>query len=253
MSASISIVDVGIRLGDTVALKGISLEVDAGEVVCIIGPSGAGKSTLLRCINHLERPDRGLVLLGEEPIGYRPVDGTLVEISESELSLVRARIGLVFQRFNLFSHMTALENVVLGQMIVLKRSKTEAVERARARLAEVGLAGKTRRYPSELSGGEQQRVAIARALAMDPYVMLFDEPTSALDAETVGEVLGVLRGLASDGMTMVVATHELGFAREVADNIVFMDHGEIVETGRARELLVNPQHGRTQAFLSKVM
>jgi polar amino acid transport system ATP-binding protein len=233
-------------------LHDVSLSITTGEVVCLIGPSGAGKSTLLRCIHHLERPDSGYVLINSRLVGYRKVGSSLHEVRDKELCAARARIGMVFQRFNLFQNMTALDNVTRAPIVVGKVSKAEARTRALALLERVGLAGKEHRYASQLSGGEQQRVAIARALAMQPQVMLFDEPTSALDPELVGEVLAVMRNLAADGMTMLVATHEMGFAREVADRVVFMADGRIVESGPASEIIDHPAEDRTRAFLARV-
>ncbi len=235
------------------ALRGIDLEVAAGEVMCLIGPSGSGKSTFLRCINHLEKVDAGRLEVDGELVGYRQQGGRLYELRDREVCAKRAEIGMVFQRFNLFPHMTALENVTLGPVKVKGVGKSTALERARALLARVGLADKLTAYPNQLSGGQQQRVAIARALAMQPKLMLFDEPTSALDPELVGEVLDVMRGLADEGMTMVVVTHEIGFAREVGDNLVFMDAGAVVESGPPREVIANPQSERTRAFLAKVL
>jgi len=235
------------------ALRGIDLEVAAGEVMCLIGPSGSGKSTFLRCINHLEKVDAGRLEVDGELVGYRQQGGRLYELRDREVCAKRAEIGMVFQRFNLFPHMTALENVTLGPMKVKGVGKSTALERARALLARVGLADKLTAYPNQLSGGQQQRVAIARALAMQPKLMLFDEPTSALDPELVGEVLDVMRGLADEGMTMVVVTHEIGFAREVGDNLVFMDAGAVVESGPPREVIANPRSERTRAFLAKVL
>ena len=229
--------------GRNEVLKGIDFHVDQGEVVCVIGPSGSGKSTLLRCVNRLEDPDSGQVL----------VEGIDVCDPETDLDAVRTRIGMVFQQFNLFPHMNVLDNLVVAQRKVLKRSKAEAVETARANLAKVGLADKEKAFPAHLSGGQQQRVAIARALSMNPDMMLFDEPTSALDPELVGDVLEVMRELAREGMTMMVVTHEMGFAREVGDKLVFMDGGVIVEEGDPTEVLAHPRHERTQAFLSKVL
>ncbi|HXZ82374.1 MAG TPA: amino acid ABC transporter ATP-binding protein [Acidimicrobiales bacterium] len=235
------------------ALRGIDLEVVRGEVTCLIGPSGSGKSTLLRCINHLEKITAGRLSVDGDLVGYRQHGGKLYELRDREVCAKRAKIGMVFQRFNLFPHMTALENVTLGPMRVKHESKAVAEERARKLLDRVGLADKVANYPSQLSGGQQQRIAIARALAMDPSLMLFDEPTSALDPELVGEVLDVMRGLAEDGMTMIVVTHEMGFAREVGDFLVFMDEGVVVETGRPREMLANPRNERTRSFLAKVL
>nr|WP_308020272.1 amino acid ABC transporter ATP-binding protein [Streptomyces sp. LS1784] len=234
-------------------LKGIDLEVRQGEVFCLIGPSGSGKSTFLRCINHLEKINGGRLWVDGELVGYRQKGDRLHELKDREVALKRRDIGMVFQRFNLFPHMTAIENVMEAPVQVKGESKTDARERGMALLERVGLADKARNYPSQLSGGQQQRVAIARALAMKPKLMLFDEPTSALDPELVGDVLDVMRGLAEEGMTMVVVTHEMGFAREVGDALVFMDGGVVVESGNPREVLTNPQHERTRAFLSKVL
>ncbi|MFJ1704320.1 amino acid ABC transporter ATP-binding protein [Kitasatospora sp. NPDC088346] len=234
-------------------LKGIDLEVKQGEVFCLIGPSGSGKSTFLRCINHLEKVNAGRLWVDGELVGYRQKGDKLYELKDREVAMKRRDIGMVFQRFNLFPHMTAIENVIEAPVQVKSESKAEARERGMALLERVGLADKARSYPSQLSGGQQQRVAIARALAMKPKLMLFDEPTSALDPELVGDVLDVMRGLAEDGMTMIVVTHEMGFAREVGDALVFMDGGVVVESGHPREVLGNPQHERTRAFLSKVL
>ncbi|MFE3035243.1 amino acid ABC transporter ATP-binding protein [Streptomyces canus] len=234
-------------------LKGIDLEVKQGEVFCLIGPSGSGKSTFLRCINHLEKINAGRLYVDGELVGYRQKADKLYELKDSEVALQRRDIGMVFQRFNLFPHMTAAENVMEAPVQVKGVSRAQARERARELLDKVGLADKAGSYPAQLSGGQQQRVAIARALAMDPKLMLFDEPTSALDPELVGDVLDVMRDLAESGMTMVVVTHEMGFAREVGDSLVFMDGGVVVESGDPREVLTNPQHERTQAFLSKVL
>ena len=234
-------------------LRGIDLEVAPREVMCLIGPSGSGKSTFLRCINHLEKIDAGKLYVDGELVGYREQSGKLYELPDSEVCHKRSEIGMVFQRFNLFPHMTALENVIEAPMRVKRVDRKTAVERARVLLAGVGLADKVDSYPNQLSGGQQQRVAIARALAMNPKLMLFDEPTSALDPELVGDVLDAMKALAQNGMTMIVVTHEMGFAREVGDTLVFMDGGVIVEAGNPREVLSNPQHERTQAFLSKVL
>ncbi|MFI6152347.1 amino acid ABC transporter ATP-binding protein [Kitasatospora sp. NPDC051170] len=234
-------------------LKGIDLEVRQSEVFCLVGPSGSGKSTFLRCINHLEKINGGRLWVDGELVGYRQKGDRLHELRDREVALKRRDIGMVFQRFNLFPHMTAVENVMEAPVQVKKESKAEARERGMALLERVGLADKAKSYPSQLSGGQQQRVAIARALAMKPKLMLFDEPTSALDPELVGEVLDVMRGLAEEGMTMIVVTHEMGFAREVGDALVFMDGGVVVESGNPREVLGNPQHERTRAFLSKVL
>jgi len=239
--------------GRTEALRGVDLEVTEGEVLCIVGPSGSGKSTFLRCINHLEKIDGGRLSVDGELVGYRQRGDKLHELRDREVCAERAKIGMVFQRFNLFPHMTALENVALAPVIVKHEPKQVVEERARLLLERVGLGDRTASYPNQLSGGQQQRIAIARALAMQPKLMLFDEPTSALDPELVGEVLDVMRGLAEDGMTMVVVTHEMGFAREVGDALVFMDAGVVVEAGLPREVLANPQHLRTRAFLAKVL
>ncbi len=234
-------------------LRGIDLEVAAREVLCMIGPSGSGKSTFLRCINHLEKIDAGRLSVDGELVGYEQRGDRLFELPDREVCHKRSEIGMVFQHFNLFPHMTALENVIEAPMRVKKESRAGVMERARHLLDRVGLAEKADAYPRQLSGGQQQRVAIARALAMQPKLMLFDEPTSALDPELVGDVLDVMRGLAQDGMTMVVVTHEMGFAREVGDALVFMDGGVIVEAGKPRDVIGNPQHERTRAFLSKVL
>jgi polar amino acid transport system ATP-binding protein len=239
--------------GHVDVLKGIDLEVAPREVFCLLGPSGSGKSTFLRCINHLEKIDAGRLSVDGELVGYRQSGDRLHELRDAEICHKRAEIGMVFQRFNLFPHMTALENVVEAPIRVKKVPKQEALRRARELLDSVGLADKLDSYPSQLSGGQQQRVAIARALAMEPKLMLFDEPTSALDPELVGDVLDVMRRLAADGMTMVVVTHEIGFAREAGDTLVFMDGGVVVEEGKPRDVLANPQHERTRAFLSKVL
>ncbi len=235
-------------------LKGISLEVQPGQVMCILGPSGSGKTTFIRCINHLEQINAGRLWVDGELVGYRQSGDKLYELPEREVARKRTEIGMVFQRFNLFGHMTALGNVVEAPIRVKKTPKDRAVASAKELLRRVGLEDKFDAYPAQLSGGQQQRVAIARALAMNPKLMLFDEPTSALDPELVGEVLDVMRGLAVDmGMTMVVVTHEIGFAREVADVAVFMDGGVVVETGRPQDVLVNPREARTREFLSKVL
>jgi len=245
--------DVRKSFGRLEVLKGISLEVQPGEVMCMLGPSGSGKSTFLRCINHLEKIDAGRLWVDGELVGYRQRGAKLYELRESEVARERAEIGMVFQRFNLFGHMTALENVVEAPVRVKRVPRAAAVERGVQLLESVGLADKVVSYPSQLSGGQQQRVAIARALAMEPKLMLFDEPTSALDPELVGDVLDVMRRLAADGMTMVVVTHEIGFAREVGDTLVFMDDGVVVETGAPRAVLASPRHERTRAFLAKVL
>ncbi len=241
------------RFGRLEVLKGITLEVLAGEVMCLLGPSGSGKSTFLRCINHLEKIDAGLLSVDGELVGYRAVADKLHELRESEIARMRAQIGMVFQHFNLFPHMTALENVTCAPIQVKHTSREQAREQAAELLARVGLADKRDAYPAQLSGGQQQRVAIARALAMEPKLMLFDEPTSALDPELVGDVLRAMQELARDGMTMIVVTHEMGFAREVADEVVFMDAGVVVESGQPADVLDSPRHERTRAFLSKVL
>jgi polar amino acid transport system ATP-binding protein len=234
-------------------LCGIDLQVMPGEVMCLLGPSGSGKSTFLRCINHLEKIDAGRLWVDGDLVGYRQQGNKLYELREREVCRRRAEIGMVFQHFNLFPHMTAIDNVIEAPTHVRGETGAAALERGHALLDRVGLADKADAYPRQLSGGQQQRVAIARALAMQPKLMLFDEPTSALDPELVGEVLDVMRALAGEGMTMVVVTHEIGFAREVGDSLVFMDAGQVVETGAPREVLANPKHERTQAFLSKVL
>jgi polar amino acid transport system ATP-binding protein len=241
------------RFGRQEVLKGITLAVQPGEVMCLLGPSGSGKSTFLRCINHLEKINAGRLFVDGELVGYRQVGEKLHELRESEVARKRAHIGMVFQHFNLFPHMTALENVACAPIRVKKVAREQARAHACELLDRVGLADKLAAYPAQLSGGQQQRVAIARALAMEPKLMLFDEPTSALDPELVGEVLQVMKQLASDGMTMIVVTHEMGFAREVADEVVFMDGGIVVECGKPAAVLANPQHERTRAFLSKVL
>lgn len=242
-AAGVRVADLNKSYGSNHVLRGIDLDVAPGEVVCLIGPSGSGKSTLLRCVNLLEKPDSGRITVGEFDVTDEDVD----------LDALRRHVGMVFQQFNLFPHLSVLENCTVAQVKVLKRSKAEAAEVARRQLARVGLAELEDRFPDQLSGGQQQRVAIARALAMDPQLMLFDEPTSALDPETVGEVLAIMRQLARDGMTMLVVTHEMGFAREVADRVVFMDAGVVVETGPAAALIADPQQPRTQDFLRRVL
>jgi polar amino acid transport system ATP-binding protein len=242
-TAAIEVRQLHKYFGANEVLKGIDFHVNQGQVVCVIGPSGSGKSTLLRCVNRLEEPTSGTIL----------VEGVDICDDEADLNKVRSRIGMVFQSFNLFPHLSVMRNLTLAQQRVKKRGRNEAVAIARKNLEKVGLAGKENAYPAHLSGGQQQRVAIARALSMDPDMMLFDEPTSALDPELVGDVLDVMRKLADEGMTMMVVTHEMGFAREVGDRLVFMDDGVIVEEGDPREVLANPQHERTQKFLSKVL
>lgn len=239
--------------GSNEVLKSISLQVMPGEVLCLLGPSGSGKSTFLRCINHLETIDGGRIYVGDDLIGYRQAGSVLHELHPNEIAKQRRQIGMVFQRFNLFPHLTALENVTEAPIGVNGLEKSVAVKRAHDLLARVGLADKADHYPNQLSGGQQQRVAIARSLAMDPKLMLFDEPTSALDPELVGDVLDVMRDLAKSGMTMIVVTHEIGFAREVADTVVFMDGGVVVESGKPEEVLDHPKHERTKAFLNSVL
>ncbi|WP_028934283.1 amino acid ABC transporter ATP-binding protein [Pseudonocardia spinosispora] len=239
--------------GSNQVLCGIDLEVMPREVMCIIGPSGSGKSTFLRCINHLDKVSAGRLYVDGELVGYREHGGKLHELRESEVAVRRRDIGMVFQRFNLFPHRTAAENIMEAPMTVRRESRATARKRATELLEQVGLGDKLDHYPTELSGGQQQRVAIARALAMKPKLMLFDEPTSALDPELVGDVLSVMRQLAEDGMTMIVVTHEMGFAREVGDSLVFMDGGVVVEAGKPRDVITNPAHQRTQTFLSKVL
>jgi polar amino acid transport system ATP-binding protein len=241
------------RFGRLEVLKGISLEVEPKEVTCLLGPSGSGKTTFLRCINHLEEINAGRLWVDGDLVGYRQVGNKLHELRESDVARDRAEIGMVFQRFNLFPHMTAIENIIEAPVQVKGVRRRDAIERGRQLLKRVGLEDKIDEYPSRLSGGQQQRLAIARALAMDPKLMLFDEPTSALDPELVKEVLDVMRGLARDGMTMIVVTHELGFARDVADTVVFMDEGMIVEQGKPAEVLDNPLEERTKRFLGLVL
>ncbi|EST38663.1 ABC transporter [Streptomycetaceae bacterium MP113-05] len=239
--------------GHNLVLKGIDLEVQPQEVCCLVGPSGSGKSTFLRCINHLEKINAGRLYVDGRLVGYRQRGDKIYELKEREVADQRKDIGMVFQRFNLFPHMTAVENVMEAPVQVRGIGKAEARERAMRLLERVGLGEKAKQYPSRLSGGQQQRVAIARALAMDPKLMLFDEPTSALDPELVGEVLDVMRDLAESGMTMIVVTHEMGFAKQVGDSLVFMDDGVVVESGRPRDVLDDPKHERTRTFLSKVL
>jgi len=241
------------RFGRLEVLKGIDLEVNRGEVMCMLGPSGSGKSTFLRCINHLEKINAGRLSVDGELVGYREAGGKLYELRENEVARKRAEIGMVFQHFNLFPHMTALENVTLAPIRVKGVPRGDARNRGQQLLQRVGLGDKLGTYPVALSGGQQQRVAIARALAMEPKLMLFDEPTSALDPELVGDVLDAMRQLAREGMTMIVVTHEMGFAREVADQVVFMDEGVVVESGPPSAVLGSPRHERTRAFLSKVL
>ena len=241
------------HFGGLKVLKGVSLQVRPNEVMCLIGPSGSGKSTFLRCINHLEVVNGGRLYVDGTLVGYEERGGRLHELPQRAAAAQRRDIGMVFQRFNLFSHMTALENIVEAPIRVRREPKREAIDNARRLLDRVGLAAQENAYPAQMSGGQQQRVAIARALAMRPKLMLFDEPTSALDPELVGEVLDVMRRLAESSMTMIVVTHEIGFAREVGDHLVFMDDGVVVEAGAPRAVLSNPQHARTRSFLSKVL
>ncbi len=243
MTTAVQIQDLHKYFGPIEVLKGIDFEVQSGEVVCVIGPSGSGKSTLLRCVNLLEEPTAGKVFVGD------------VEVTDPDVDIdaVRRSIGMVFQQFNLFPHLTVLDNLTVAQRTVLGRGKAESERIARENLARVGLPDRDTAYPAQLSGGQQQRVAIARSLSMGPSLMLFDEPTSALDPELVGDVLAVMRTLASDGMTMLVVTHEMAFARDVADRVVFMDDGVVVEQGPPAELLGNPQHERTKSFLARVL
>ncbi|MEU0162001.1 amino acid ABC transporter ATP-binding protein [Streptomyces sp. NPDC006261] len=245
--------DVRKRFGKLEVLKGIDLTVERGQVCCLLGPSGSGKSTFLRCINHLEKIDGGTLAVEGELVGYQRRGSRLHELREKEIAAHRRDIGMVFQRFNLFPHLTAEQNIMEAPVRVSGTSTAEARADARRLLEQVGLADRAGHYPAQLSGGQQQRVAIARALAMKPKLMLFDEPTSALDPELVGDVLDVMRQLAADGMTMVVVTHEIGFAREVGDTAVFMDDGVVVEAGNPRHVLVDPEQERTRAFLSKVL
>ena len=253
IDAMIHCEDVHKRFGRLEVLRGVSFDVAKGEVVVIAGPSGSGKSTLLRCINHLEAVNKGRIYVDGQPVGYREVKGKFVEKSEREVARMRASIGMVFQRFNLFPHLTALGNVIDAPIHVRKMGRSEALEAGRAMLEKVGLGDKLHTYPAQLSGGQQQRVAIARALAMEPKVMLFDEPTSALDPELVGEVLEVMKSLAREGMTMIVVTHEMGFAREVADRVMLIDEGVIVEEGPPAQFFNSPRHERTKLFLSKIL
>ena len=253
MTAMVDVRDVHKLFGDLHVLKGVDLTVQRGEVCVLLGPSGSGKSTLIRCINELEQINAGRLYVDGELMGLREVSGKLHRLSDKEIAAQRAKVGMVFQRFNLFPHMTALGNVVEAQRQVLRRSKADAEARAHEELTKVGLADRMDHYPAQLSGGQQQRVAIARALAMDPQLMLFDEPTSALDPELVGEVLNVMKALADSGMTMIVVTHEVGFAREVADQVVFMDDGAIVERGTPAQVIDDPQNPRTQDFFAKVL
>jgi len=249
----ISAQNVHKSFGQLEVLKGIDLEVQPGEVACLLGPSGSGKSTFLRCVNHLDKATAGRLYVDGELIGYREKNGTLYEISEKEAAEQRSDIGMVFQSFNLFPHRTVIENIIEAPVQVKKIPEDTARARAMELLEDVGLASKANNYPVQLSGGQQQRVAIARAVAMDPKLMLFDEPTSALDPELVGEVLRVMKDLAAEGMTMLVVTHEMGFAREVADKVFFMDGGVVIESGSPAEVLNNPQQPRTKEFLASLL
>jgi polar amino acid transport system ATP-binding protein len=253
MTAMVSAINVRKSFARTEVLRGVNLTVDPGQTMCIIGPSGSGKSTFLRCINHLEKVDSGELAVDGELVGYRLKGDRLYELKDKEVCRKRAEIGMVFQHFNLFPHMTALENIIEAPVRVKREKRPVATVRAHELLDRVGLDEKAHAYPRQLSGGQQQRVAIARALCMQPKLMLFDEPTSALDPELVGDVLTVMKDLATSGMTMVVVTHEMGFAREVGDALVFMDGGVVVEAGKPKDVLSAPQHERTKAFLSKVL
>jgi polar amino acid transport system ATP-binding protein len=253
MTAAVEIIDVHKAFGSRVVLDGVSLVVPRGTVTAVIGPSGSGKSTLLRTINHLEKPDRGYVVLDGEPVGVRRHRDRLKELPERDLLRQRARIGFVFQNFNLFPHLTALENIVEAPLAHQVGTAEEVRATARTLLERVGLADRADAYPRQLSGGQQQRVAIARALALEPDLLLFDEPTSALDPELVGEVLDVIKDLAAVGTTMIVVTHEIGFAREVADRVLFLDAGQVVEDGTPAKVLDHPTHPRTREFLAKVL
>lgn len=246
---------IGVRkcYGPLEVVKGIDLTVRTGEVLCLLGPSGSGKSTFLRCINHLEKIDQGSISVDGDLVGYREHHGKLYELRDREIARRRSQIGMVFQQFNLFPHLTVLENLIEAPVRVLQEKPGPVTQRARDLLRRVGLEDKEKAYPRHLSGGQQQRVAIARALTMKPKLMLFDEPTSALDPELVGEVLDVMRGLAADGMTMVVVTHEIAFAREVADTVAFMDEGVVLEHGPPEQIFTNPQHERTRSFFAKVL
>lgn len=251
--AMVEAIGVKKSFGALEILKGVDLRIERGSVACLIGPSGSGKTTFLRCINHLEKVDAGRLYVEDTLVGYAERNGRLYEMKEHQTARNRRQVGMVFQRFNLFPHMTALENIVEAPVHVLGRPRAEVTAQAEMLLDRVGLASRAHMYPRQLSGGQQQRVAIARALAMEPKLMLFDEPTSALDPELVGEVLEVMKSLAEAGMTMVVVTHELGFARQVSDQVIFMDQGVVVESGPPASVIEDPQHARTQAFLSKVL
>jgi polar amino acid transport system ATP-binding protein len=249
----VRIVGLHKSFGSIEVLKGIDLDIVAGEKLAIIGPSGSGKTTLLRCVNYLEKPSSGEIFIEGEPIGHRRIGRRLVEKNDREIARLRAKMGMVFQRFNLFPHLTVLQNIMIGPMKVAGRGKTEAESEAMALLAKVGLPHKCHEYPERLSGGQQQRVAIARSLAMRPRLMLFDEATSALDPELIGEVLAVMRQLASEGMTMLIVTHEMGFAEDVADRVIVMDHGAIIDEGEPHQLFRAPSVPRTRAFLRAVI
>ena len=253
MAPIVRAIDLHKRFGSFEALRGITLDVMPGEVLCVIGPSGSGKSTFLRCINQLEAVTDGALWVDGELVGYRRAGNKLHALSEKEIAHQRLKTGMVFQRFNLFPHMTALGNVIEGPLRVLKRPRDEVITEAKSLLERVGLGHKADAFPLELSGGQQQRVAIARTLAMHPQLMLFDEPTSALDPELVGEVLGVMKTLATTGMTMIVVTHEIAFAREVGSRVIFMDQGQIIESGTPQDLLSRPQQARTREFLAAVL
>ena len=253
IESALRVEDVRKSYGHIEVLKGINMQVKPGEVACLVGPSGSGKSTFLRCINHLEKINSGRLYVHGELVGYQEKKGRLYELSDREVCRKRAEIGMVFQNFNLFQHMNVLENIIEAPTKVLKISKEEAIIHARELLEMVGLSGREESLPKQLSGGQQQRVAISRALAMRPKLMLFDEPTSALDPELVGEVLTAMQDLAKSGMTMIVVTHEMGFARKVADTVAFMDAGLIVESGAPDQILDNPQNERTKSFFSKVL
>jgi polar amino acid transport system ATP-binding protein len=253
MTALVRVRGLRKSFGANLVLDGIDLDIGEGDVTVLLGPSGSGKSTLLRCVNHLEKPDAGFVEVAGDIIGYRYHRNRLHELRAAAITDQRAAIGMVFQQFNLFPHLTVLENIVEGPVAAGRSTRKAAAVRARELLAQVGLGGREQAYPRQMSGGQQQRVAIARALAMEPRLMLFDEPTSALDPELVGDVLAVMRDLARSGMTMLVVTHEIGFAREVADTVVFLDGGRIVESGPPADVLSNPRHDRAKAFLSAVL
>lgn len=253
MAETIELRNITKRFGGQTVVDAVNLDVDAGSVTVILGPSGSGKSTLLRCINHLEKLDAGTIRIGGKLVGYEQKGRALYEVSDSTIAAQRSRIGMVFQQFNLFPHRTVLQNIIDAPIRVKKQPRAQAVAKARLLLQQVGLSGRENDWPQQLSGGQQQRVAIARALAMDPEVMLFDEPTSALDPELVGEVLQVIKALAHSGITMVIVTHEIGFAREVADNIVFMESGKIIASGPARNVLEENANARVTHFLSTVL